>query len=199
MKKILTSTPQTKKTLFILLTISLFFITTVIFASVTNVKPIHNKDYFQKVHSLLLQAKKSIYMIMFEIRYYHKYPNSPANRLVRDLMQAAKRGVDVEVILEQAKEFNEKNSKANKEVGVMLTSAGIKVYLDSPYQTTHNKLILVDGIYTVVGSTNWTYHGLKKNNESSVLIESKEITNTFTKYFIRIKRTCKPLFIPNKK
>lgn len=185
MKKIFTTNLQT-----ILLTTSLIFITTGVFALSANVKPISNKSYFEELDSLLIQAKKSIYIIMYEMRYYPKYPNSPTNRLVKNLMKAANRGVEVEVILEQSKGFNEKNTNANKEVGVMLAKAGIKVYLDSPYQTTHDKLIIVDGIYTVVGSTNWTYSGLKKNNESSVLIESKEVTDVFTKYFMKIKSKC---------
>lgn len=185
MKKIFTTNLQT-----ILLTISLIFITTGVFAFSANVKPISNKSYFEELDSLLIQAKKSIYIIMYEMRYYSKYPNSPTNKLVKDLIKAANRGVEVEVILEQSEGFNEKNTKANKEVGLMLSSAGVKVYLDSPYQTAHDKLIIVDGIYTVLGSTNWTYSGLNKNNESSVLIESKEVTDVYTKYFMKIKSKC---------
>jgi phosphatidylserine/phosphatidylglycerophosphate/cardiolipin synthase-like enzyme len=101
--------------------------------------------------------------------------------------------VNVEVILEHSKGLSQKNSKANRKVGMMLLKAGVKVYLDPPYQTTHNKLIIVDKTYTVIGSTNWTYHGLKKNNESSVLIKSKEVANAFIKYFIRLKKKCKLL------
>jgi len=194
MKKIIITKQQLKRNLSLwVLTISLILLITSGWA--TNVKPIHNKSYFKEVHSLLLYAKKYIYIIMFEMRYYPNYPNSPPNRLVRDLINAAKRGVDVEVILEQSNDPDEMNTKANKEVGVILASGGIKVYLDSPYQTTHNKLIIVDGTYTIVGSTNWSYYGLNENNESSILIKSKKIANTFTKYFIRIKKICKLLVI----
>lgn len=173
-----------------LITTFLVLITKVVYSLPADVKPIPKEAYFPKIHSLLLQSKKSIYIIMFEMRYYPKYPSSSANRLVRDLMKAAKRGVAVEVILEQSKGFNEDNTKANKEVGKMLTASGAKVYFDSPNQITHDKLIIVDETYTVIGSTNWTYYGLNKNNESAAIITSKEIAHTFIKYFMRIKRLC---------
>lgn len=181
-----------KINLFILL-ISLLLISTSVLSFTADVRPISNKSYFEELHPLLKHAKKSIYIIMFEMRYYPKYPNSPANILVRDLINAAKRKVKVEVILEQSKEVNEKNTNLNRKVGLILAKAGIKVYLDPIYQTTHNKLIIVDRTYTVVGSTNWTYHGLRENNESSVLINSEEVANAFSEYFMCIKRISKPL------
>lgn len=181
---------QKRDSYFFLIATFLVLITEVVFSLPADVKPIPKKDYFPKIHSLLLQSKKSIYLIMFEMRYYPKYHHSLTNKLVRDLIKAAKRGVTVEVILEQSKGFNEGNTKANKEVGKMLASSGVKVYFDPPHQTTHDKLIIVDETYTVIGSTNWTYYGLNKNNESAVVITSKEIANTFIKYFMRIKRLC---------
>jgi len=37
---------------------------------------------------------------MFEACYYEKYPDSPSNILIRDLINAHQRGIKVEVILE---------------------------------------------------------------------------------------------------
>lgn len=103
-----------KINLYLFLITILILITTSVLPFTADVKPISNKFYFKEIHSLLKQAKKSIYIIMFEIRYYHKYPNSPANILVRDLIKADKRGVNVEVILEHSKGLSQKNSKANR-------------------------------------------------------------------------------------
>jgi cardiolipin synthase len=129
---------------------------------------------------------------MFEMRYYPRYPKSKENQLIKELIRKAKKGVDVEIILEISKNINIRNTRANKKVGRLLSRAGVKVYYDNPHRTTHCKLIIVDKRFVVIGSTNWTYHGLEKNNESSVLIDSKEIARYFLKYFEDIKKRSKP-------
>jgi len=153
---------------------------------VKDVEPIPNRSYYPAVHKLLSQAKKSVYMVMFEMFYYRKYPESLGNQLVQDLIDAHQRGVDVEVILERGT-WGRVTRRNRREGGFMLSNAGIKVYFDSPSKTSHNKLIVVDERYTVIGSTNWSYHGLEKNNEASVLIDSVPIARFFIEEFNRIK------------
>ena len=156
-----------------------------------DVEPIPSRLYYPAVHKILNEAKKSIYIVMFEMFYYPKYPTSVGNQLVHDLIDAHKRGVNVEVILEQG--TLEKVTRRNREEGgFMLSNAGIKVYFDSLSQTTHNKLIIVDERYTIIGSTNWSYYGLEKNNEASVLIDSIPLAKFFLEEFKRIKSECPP-------
>ncbi|MFQ5867868.1 MAG: phospholipase D-like domain-containing protein, partial [bacterium] len=113
-----------------------------------DVKPIPNRLYYPVVHELLRQAEKSIYIVMFEMFYYPKYPSSLENQLVHGLIGAHKRGVDVEVILEQGT-WGNVTRRNRKEGGFMLSEAGVKVYFDSFSKATHNKLIIVDERYTV--------------------------------------------------
>jgi phosphatidylserine/phosphatidylglycerophosphate/cardiolipin synthase-like enzyme len=127
---------------------------------------------------------------MFSIRYYDKYPNSPSNLLIKALKEVATQGVLVELILEQSEDFNLGNSLQNQRVSIMLANAGVKVYLDSLNKTTHNKLIIIDNKYTVIGSFNWTYHALVKNNESAVLIISPQVGSFFNRYFEKLKKNC---------
>jgi len=49
--------------------------------------------------------------------------------------------------------------------------------------------MVVDGHLILLGSTNWTYHALTTNNETSILIRSKEVAKAFTDYFNRVKAT----------
>jgi len=154
-----------------------------------HVEPIPNRLYYPAVHKLLSEAKESIHIVMFEMFYYPKYPDSLENRLVRDLIDAHKRGVNVEVILEQGT-VEKVTIRNQKEGGFMLSKAGVDVFFDSLPQTTHNKLIIVDDRYTVIGSTNWSYHGLEKNNEASVLIDSIPLARFFLEEFNRIKSEC---------
>ena len=154
-----------------------------------DVKPIPNRLYYPAVHELLTQAEKAIHVVMFEMFYYPKYPESLENQLVQDLIDAHKRGVNVEVILEQGT-FGRITRRNRREGGFMLSQAGVKVYFDSRSKTTHNKLIIVDERYTIIGSTNWSYHGLEKNNEASVLIDSAPLAKFFLEEFNRIKSEC---------
>ncbi|HHT9153614.1 MAG TPA: phospholipase D-like domain-containing protein [Candidatus Hypogeohydataceae bacterium YC40] len=44
-----------------------------------------------------------------------------------------------------------------------------------------------DDEITVVGSTNWSYSGLRMNHEASVLIRSKEVASTFKEAFSQLE------------
>lgn len=121
------------------------------------------------------------------MRYYKNYPDSPTNLLIESLINACRRGVDVHVLLEIS-DFEKKLAVQNMEVGTLLKRHGVKVYYDPLHITTHDKLIIIDDNITIIGSTNWTYHALAKNNESSLLIKSAELANYFKDYFYKILR-----------
>lgn len=177
-----------------LLLLILIFIPSILYAFPTeDIEVINNKDYFPKVHELFQNAKKSIYVIMFSVYYYDAYPNSPSNILLQDLADAKKRGLDVKVILEQGEPlsggfFKKKKiqPKQHERVVQFLKQNNVPYVLDSPDITTHAKLIIVDELYTVIGSTNWSYSALAKNNETAVMIKSKEVAGYYTSYFNKV-------------
>jgi len=146
---------------------------------------INNHVYFKKVKQAITTAPKNIHIIMFEMKYYEKYPNSTSNQLINALINAASRGVKVNVLLEIS-EWNKDTTLSNLSTGSMLKKHNVKVYYDDIDITTHCKLIIIDDYITIIGSTNWTYHGLTKNNESAVLIKSKSVAKQFKDYFYKI-------------
>jgi len=152
------------------------------------VVPILDDDYLEAVLPIVKGAKVSIHVIMFSARLYERHPTSPTNRLLRALADSARRGVDVRVVLEHSRGWNEKNARENRETGEWLERRGVDVRYDPPGRTTHNKLLIVDGRYVVVGSANWSYHALTKNHEASVLIDSPEVAARFERYFERVWR-----------
>lgn len=161
------------------------------------ISPANNYEYYQKVLPLLKNAKNSIYMIMYIAKYYKEYPNSETNHLLQELINAKKRGLKVEVILERPRETkgkipsefaDESLKKDNENTAKILTENGVSVYFDSPYKTTHSKILIIDEKYVVIGSANWTYYGLTKNNETSLIIESPEIAKIYMEYFENIKK-----------
>jgi phosphatidylserine/phosphatidylglycerophosphate/cardiolipin synthase-like enzyme len=102
------------------------------------------------------------------------------------LIDAKKRGVKVEVILE-VREDADRTSKRNRLSGKILSDGGVNVIFDSPEKTTHAKLMIVDAQMTLLGSTNWTYYALTNNHEASLLIRSKEVAKELTDYFNQVK------------
>ncbi|MGC8976248.1 MAG: phospholipase D-like domain-containing protein [Candidatus Ratteibacteria bacterium] len=158
------------------------------------VTPLPNEKYGTNVLNFIKNAEKSIYLIMFQTGYYPKYGESISNQILREIINANKRGVKVEVILEltKLKDVREKNFETAK----FLAENGIKVYFDSENKTTHSKLLIIDGKYVFIGSHNWNYYSLEKNNETSVLIESEEIANFFIQYFNQLKKECRIFISP---
>lgn len=155
-----------------------------------DVDVINNRDYFPKVHELFQNAKKSIYVIMFSAFYYDAYPSSPSNILLGDLADAKKKGLDVRIILEQEEPsslglFQKKKiqPKQHERVVRFLKQNNITYTLDRVDVTTHSKLIIVDETYTIIGSSNWSYSALAKNNETAVIIKSPEIAKSYINYF----------------
>ncbi|MDP2969556.1 MAG: phospholipase D-like domain-containing protein, partial [Deltaproteobacteria bacterium] len=126
---------------------------------------------------------------MYEMVYYGKHPNSPSNILMRELIDAKKRGVKVEVILE-VREGEDRTTKNNRLSGKILSEGGVEVIYDLLFKTTHAKLMVVDMEVILLGSANWTFAGLTKNHEVSVLIRSKEVARELVDYFNRVKATC---------
>ena len=149
---------------------------------------INNRDYFPAVHQLIDQAQKSVKLVVFQARYYLAFPGSTTNVLLLDLAQAAQRGVDVTVIVD-ASTWNIPSSESNRLTVELLKSRGVNVLYDNPEVTTHDKLLLIDDHYVVVGSTNWVHYALEKNTETNVIIDNPDIYQTFNQHFNDLLKT----------
>jgi phosphatidylserine/phosphatidylglycerophosphate/cardiolipin synthase-like enzyme len=151
-----------------------------------DVQVVTDAQYFQVAKKMIQEAKTSVQVMMFEMRYYDEHPNSPSNLLIKELIDAKKRGVRVEVILE-VREDEDRTTQANRRTGKMLSEGGVEVIYDPLFKTTHAKLMVADGELSLLGSTNWTYHALTNNNEVCALIRSKEVVKELVDYFNRVK------------
>jgi phosphatidylserine/phosphatidylglycerophosphate/cardiolipin synthase-like enzyme len=151
-----------------------------------DVQVVTDAQYFQVAKKMIQEARTSIQVMMFEMRYYDEHPSSPSNLLIKELIGAKKRGVRVEVILE-VREDEDRTTQANRRTGKMLSEGGVGVVYDPLFKTTHAKLMVADGELSLLGSTNWTYHALTNNNEAGALIRSKEVAKALVDYFNRVK------------
>jgi len=146
-----------------------------IYLDKTKVIPLPKGAYFPEVHRILQNSQKSIHMSLFELKYYKSFSTSKSNIIVQDLIEAHKRGVDVQIIVD---DFSTENNALQ-----LLKDEGIAVKLDPANVTTHTKLIIVDGEIVVLGSTNLSFYGLEKNNEVDVILISPEAAESYERYF----------------
>lgn len=145
-----------------------------------------NEEYFQIAHSEIQNAKESIYLIAYLFLIYD-YPDSYSNRLLRDLIDARERGVDVHVIMEYPKpKYMGKEGPKNQKAYDKFKAAGIDVRFDSPDKTTHNKTLVIDRETIILGSHNYSFSGLKHNNEISILLRDRKKAEKVIKYFEQI-------------
>jgi phosphatidylserine/phosphatidylglycerophosphate/cardiolipin synthase-like enzyme len=152
-----------------------------------DVVPLPGKKYFDSLASSFARAEKSIVVVMFEFFLSDSAGRSP-DSLLNLLINASRRGVDVRVILEGGeKHLGKRFRNRIYKTAERLKRGGVKVYLEEEGLTTHVKMAIVDGKEVFIGSANWTYWGLNKNNESNVLIRSEKIASFFEDYVRDIK------------
>jgi len=149
-------------------------------------KLILNGEYFQVAQREIRNAKQSIYLIAYLFLLYD-YPGAYSNRILQDLIDARERGVAVHVILDYPKpKYMDEGGPKNQEVYEKLKHAGIDVRFDSPKKRTHNKVLIIDEETIILGSHNYSFGGLKYNNEASLLVRDRAKAKRLIKYFEQI-------------
>ena len=85
--------------------------------------------------------------------------------IAKALVDAHKRGVKVEVILDKSQR-SEKYSSAD-----FLKSAGIPTFIDARHAIAHNKVMVIDGRTVLTGSFNFTKAAEENNAENLLVIQ----------------------------
>jgi len=137
-------------------------------------------EYDSYVLNLVSHANRSVYVMMFVVKYYPHHPTSVVNRLLYALCQDRKRGIDVKVLLDYT------SYEEYRQAIAFLKSCGVpvKVWHECGYLwRLHAKVVIVDGKIVVLGSHNWTYSALAHNIEVSVAIYSPKYASELTKLF----------------
>jgi cardiolipin synthase len=150
--------------------------------AVEGVMPMNNRNYSSNAIKLFDSAEKTIHILMLEGGYYPERPEGINQKVYLSLFRAVERGVDVKIILDNSG-FNPSQTERNRKLGDYLSENKVKVYYDDPEVTTHSKTLIIDSLYSVIGSTNWSYSALERNNECSVLIKSSSVAKKYEEYF----------------
>ncbi len=136
------------------------------------------REYFQTVESELGQATSSITVCLYSFTFRPHQSESPVFALAHALKRAHDRGVHVEVLLDQNIDFlgtGDLSEGKNTPAYQFLRAQGIPVYFDSPSTYTHSKVVVIDGITVLLGSSNWTDSAFNRNVEANVIVRSTDV------------------------
>lgn len=116
----------------------------------------------------------------------------PDQELVDLLAQAVQRGVDVRLMIPGPVTDSGVVRHAGHRQFAQLLEKGIKIF---EYQRTlsHQKVMIVDGLWSLVGSTNFDDRSLDINDEASVGLIDPAVAADLEAAFARDLRDCKPL------
>jgi len=93
--------------------------------------------------------------------------------IAKALVEAHKRGVKVEAILDKS------NVTGNYSSATFLKNAGIPTFIDSQHSIAHNKIIIIDKETVITGSFNFTRAAEEKNAENLLILKSKELAGQY--------------------
>lgn len=103
------------------------------------------------------------------------------------LVEAEKRGVDVEVILDKSQE-TAKGSDAE-----WVAESGIPTYIDGAYKIAHSKVMIIDGKEVITGSFNFTKSAEDFNSENLLVISNDpQLAGSYTAAWNRHLAKSKP-------
>jgi phosphatidylserine/phosphatidylglycerophosphate/cardiolipin synthase-like enzyme len=93
--------------------------------------------------------------------------------IAKALVDAHKRGIKVEVILDKSQKKERYTS------ATFLANAGIPTYIDSVHAIAHNKIMVIDKEFVITGSFNFTKAAEEKNAENLLILKSKELASQY--------------------
>lgn len=126
---------------------------------------------YQGILPIIREAEKEIYISIFYLTN---------KEIIEALINAKNRGVDVKII-QDALSANSMREKVSK-----LRTSGILLKVENWGGKDHEKNMVIDGKYFVTGSANFSYSGMKKNDENILIFKSSEIGGFYRKHFLSL-------------
>lgn len=107
----------------------------------------------------------------------------PDDLAIKQLIEARKRGVKIEIIVPGAKTDVPYTWHASRSFWKPLIEADIAIYEYEPTMY-HTKVMIVDGIFVSVGSTNFDDRSFRLNDEANLNVIDRELAASETKTFL---------------
>lgn len=125
----------------------------------------------KKVIPIIQSAKISIKTIVFDWRWYANDPGNCVQAFNQEIVQAVKRGVKVQAIVN------------NADILTTLQSIGVNAKKLHIKGIVHAKLMIIDNKTVILGSHNYTHNAFVVNHELSVIIKDCENIENFNIFF----------------
>jgi hypothetical protein len=94
--------------------------------------------------------------------------------IAKALVEAHKRGVKVEVILDRSR------TEIDNEQADFIVQNDVPTFIDDRHTTAHSKVIIIDGQVVITGSFNFTDQAEEENVENLLVIRDKAVVDKFT-------------------
>ena len=178
--------PQFKKFIFI---ICVFYTFSFFILSSSEIYFSPEDKIADKLITMLDAATSKIHLAVFVFTY---------KKLAEAMVRAKNRGLDVQVIIDEAcmKNFNNKI--------FMLKDANIDLFIFKSggvrfAPKMHNKFVIFDDKFVSTGSFNWTWSASKINEENIVILSDTEDVKSYESRFELLKKRCMKIKGPLKK
>ena len=128
-------------------------------------------QYYPALVKYIREARQSVLIAMFV--FTPPKDNEPLKvRLVKTLIEAAQRGVYVQLVLDLSAGEGDSLAQAHEDWTEALRTQGVDVRLCVPTVCLHAKLVVVDLVHVFIGSHNWTEGALSGERiyESTALL-----------------------------
>lgn len=130
-----------------------------------------SSEFTKRIIELIDAAKRSIYIFMFDWRWYKNDFSCEVSRINQALVRATRRGVAVQALLNY------------KEIVPILESLNIKAKQANVKKLLHAKSIVLDEEVVVLGSHNLSKEAMTANVEMSLIIPDKDIAKRIIDYY----------------
>ncbi|MFB6114464.1 MAG: phosphatidylserine/phosphatidylglycerophosphate/cardiolipin synthase family protein [Halodesulfurarchaeum sp.] len=108
--------------------------------------------------------------------------------VINETIDAARRGVRVRILVSGAWFVESENRRFLRWIRELSRTQHLPISarLTEPrsrFEYSHNKGLIVDGRYTLVGSINWNTHSLTENREVAVLVDDRSVARYYRRIF----------------
>ena len=139
--------------------------------------------YYVTVLSAIRNAESNIWMTQ---AYF-----APTHREKEDLMHAARRGVDVRLLLPAHSDSPAALHVQHSHYEALLRS-GVKIY-ERDDGILHSKTMVVDGVWSVTGSSNFDYRSVLFNDEVDAVVLGKDTGGQLSSLFQSDLQNAQPI------
>ena len=143
------------------------------FQIIRDVPSIKHQPIQRKYLALIQKAEKDIFL---ETPYF-----LPGSKLRKALMEAADRGVNVNIIIPKKSDVHVLDILSGKYLGD-LAEHKVKIHFFLP-QNLHSKIFLVDRKFFMVGSANFDYRSFRYQHEICLFGEHKGLNRQMVRHF----------------